>query len=70
MTLAAVRERSLTHLRDPALGLSATTAGRRRIGSRGGWGWDGEGATPVEAASLALWGARTCRRDPARMRVG
>ena len=71
MMLAAVREGAVTHLDDPALNLSATSATRRRIGSRGGWGWGGENATPVEAASLALWGAKTTKRDPARkMRVG
>lgn len=71
MMLDAVRGGGVTHLDDPALGLSATTSSRRAIGSRGGWGWGGQNSTPVEAASLALWGARTCKRNPNRkMRVG
>ena len=71
MMLAAVRDGSMTHLDDPALNLSATTATRRPIGSRGGWGWGGDNATPIEAASLALWGAKTTKRDPARkLRIG
>lgn len=71
MMLEAVRGRGVTHLDDPALNLSATSATRRKIGSRGGWSWGGDNSTPMEAASLALWGARTTKRDPARkMRVG
>lgn len=71
MMLAAVRDGSMTHLDDPALNLSATTATRRSIGSRGGWGWGGDNATPIEAASLALWGAKTTKRNPARkLRIG
>lgn len=71
MMLAAIREGRLSHLDDPALGLSATTATRRRIGSRGGWGWGGDAATEIEAASLAVWGAKTSRRNPSRkLRVG
>lgn len=61
----------MTHLDDPALNLSATTATRRAIGSRGGWGWGGDNSTPIEAASLALWGAKTSKRNPARkLRIG
>lgn len=71
MMLEAVRGGGVTHLDDPALNLSATSATRRKIGSRGGWSWGGDDSTPMEAASLALWGARTTKRDPARkMRVG
>lgn len=48
---------------------SAITATKRPIG--GGWGFGGENAGPVEACALALWGARTCKRDPTRrMRIG
>lgn len=71
MMLDAIRSGGMTHIEDPALTLSATSATRRAIGGRGGWGWGGDSATPMEAASLALWGARTSRRDPTRrMRVG
>ena len=66
MTLDAVRCRQLTHIEGPALDLSATTSTRRPIGRNGGWGWGGQDPTPIDAASLALWAARTSRRDPTR----
>jgi hypothetical protein len=48
---------------------SAITAIKRPIS--GGWGFGGENSTPIEACSLALWGARTSKRDPGRsMRIG
>ena len=45
---------------------SATTSTRRRIGSAGGWGFGGDNPMPVDAASLALWGALNSDRDPRR----
>ena len=48
---------------------SAMTAIKRPIG--GGWGFGGENSAPIEAAALALWGAKTSKRDPNRkMRIG
>ena len=48
---------------------SAVTATRRPIG--GGFGFGGENSLPIEACALALWGAKNCRRDPARkMKIG
>lgn len=48
---------------------SALTSVKRPIS--GGWGFGGENAAPIESASLALWGAKTARRDPNRkMKVG
>lgn len=48
---------------------SALSSVKRPIS--GGWGFGGENAAPIEAASLALWGAKTAKRDPNRkMRVG
>ena len=53
----------------PALRESAVTAVKRPIG--GGWGFGGDNSIPVEAAALALWGAKTSKRDPTRrMRIG
>ena len=50
---------------------SATTATKRPIGNRGGWGFGGDNSTPIEACSLALYGVKTCKRDPSRkMRIG
>lgn len=48
---------------------SAVTSTRRSIGA--GWGFGGENPAPIEAASLALWGAKTSKRNPTRrMRIG
>ena len=48
---------------------SAVSAVKRPIS--GGWGFGGENSTPIEAAALALWGAKTSKRDPSRkMRIG
>ena len=48
---------------------SAVTAVKRHIG--GGWGFGGENSTPIEAAALALYGAKVAKRDPSRkMRIG
>lgn len=48
---------------------SAITSVKRPIS--GGWGFGGDNAAPIESASLALWGAKTAKRDPNRkMKVG
>jgi len=48
---------------------SALSSIKRPIGK--GWGFGGEDSAPIEAAALALWGAKTTKRDPSRkMRVG
>ena len=48
---------------------SAVTSIKRPIG--GGWGFGGDNSAPIEAAALALWGAKTTKRDPNRkMRIG
>lgn len=67
---AAVDEKSMTWfagqeiLRD-----SAVTATKRPLA--GGWAFGGDNSAPIEAAALALWGAKTTKRDPSRkMRVG
>lgn len=66
----AINERTVTwYAGQPALRDSAVTSIKRPIG--GGWGFGGENSIPVEAAALALWGAKTSRRDPTReMRIG
>lgn len=43
---------------------SAITSTKRPIS--GGWGFGGDNAPPIEAAALALWGAKTSKRDPMR----
>lgn len=60
---------TLKHPESPALDDSARKSVRRSIGQNGGWGFgDGPGcaSTPIEAASLALYAARTTKRDPRR----
>jgi hypothetical protein len=52
-----------------ALRDSAVSAVKRPLG--GGWAFGGDDPGPIEAASLALWGAVTCKRDPTRrMKIG
>ena len=66
----AVNENTLTWYKpQEALNESAVTAVKRPIG--GGYGFGGEDSLPVEACALALWGAKTSKRDPTRkMRIG
>lgn len=48
---------------------SAVSSIKRPIA--GGWGFGGENSIPIEAAALALWGAKVSKRDPnRRMRIG
>ena len=66
----AVNEQTVTWFSgQEALRESAVTATKRPIA--GGWGFGGENSGPVEAAALALWGAKTAKRNPAKkMRIG
>lgn len=52
------------HETQELLDRSATGCVKRPIGSEGGWGFGGESSAAVEAASLALWAAKTTKRDP------
>lgn len=65
-----LNEQTVTwYSKQPALRDSAITSTKRHIG--GGWGFGGENAAPIEAAALALWGAKTSRRNPSKkMRIG
>ena len=68
MLLDEVKAKTLSHIASPALDESATRSVRRDVG-RDGFGFgDGPNSTsiPIESASLALWGARTSKRDPRR----
>jgi hypothetical protein len=71
MLMDALNDKSVTwYEKQLALRDSATTSIKRSIG-RDGFGFGGENATPIEAASLALWGARTTKRNPGKqMRIG
>ena len=47
-----------------ALRESALSSVKRPIS--GGWGFGGDDSAPIEACALALWGAKTSKRDPNR----
>ena len=66
----ALNEQTVTWYRkQETLRESAVTSIKRPIG--GGWGFGGDNSTPIEAAALALWGAKNSKRDPNRkMRIG
>lgn len=65
-----LNEQTVTwYSKQEALRESAISSIKRPIG--GGWGFGGDDSAPVEAAALALWGARNSKRDPSRkMRIG
>lgn len=64
-----IGDSTTSHIGSPALDDSATKSLKRDVG-RDGWGFaDGPDsiAAPIESASLALWAARTTKRDPSRI---
>lgn len=65
-----VNEKTLTWYElQEVLNDSATTSVKRPISK--GWGFGGENSAPIEACALALWGARTSKRNPSKkMRIG
>ena len=65
-----LNEKTVTwYSQQEALRHSATASIKRPIG--GGWGFGGDDSAPIEACALALWGAKTTKRDPSRvMRIG
>lgn len=70
MLTDAINEQTVTwYSQQEALRQSAITSVKRSIG--GGWGFGGDDSAPIEAAALALWSARTSKRDPnKKMRIG
>lgn len=70
MLMDGLNEESLTWFSEQQdLRESAIGSVKRPIS--GGWGFGGDNSTPIEACALALWGARTCKRDPSRkMHIG
>ena len=66
----ALGEQSVTWFwQQEALEDSAITSVKRPLG--GGWGFGGDNSIPIEAASLALWGATNSKRNPnKKMRIG
>ena len=70
LVMDSLNEETLTwYSQQEALKNSALTSIKRPIS--GGWGFGGDDSTPIEACALALWGAKTTKRDPSRvMRIG
>ena len=67
MFFEGIRAGVVTHRADEGqkpLDESALAAVERPIGHDGAWAFGGETSTPIQAASLAYWAARTTRRDP------
>jgi len=68
--LEAIRTGGLTHAGQPGLTDSVKSAGRRPIGTGGGWGFtpitDGGDVTPIESVTMALHGVMTSKRKPGR----
>lgn len=66
----ALSEQSVTwYEKQEMLRESAVTSTKRHIG--GGWGFGGDNSAPIEAAALALYGAKTTKRNPGKkMRIG
>ena len=65
-----INEQALTWYKPQEdLDKSAQNAVKRSVGQ--GWGFGGDDSAPIEAAALALWAAKTSKRDPTRkMRIG
>jgi hypothetical protein len=65
MICDAITEKTLTwHEHQEVLKESAITSVKRPIA--GGWGFGGEASTPIESCALAVFGAKTSKRDPSK----
>lgn len=75
MFLDAVEAGGLTQFAPDGepLALAVAAAIRRTIGTQGGWGWgsmsDDTEISPLDAVTLAHWGAKTSKRKPGRKQV-
>ena len=70
MMIQAVNEALLSHSAQDELDTTAKSAVRRKIGTTGGYGWEGSAedqpATLLDAVTLAYFGAKTTKRNPGR----
>jgi hypothetical protein len=68
--LEAVKGSTVTHFNDPALNRVVRVAAKRPIGNYGGWGWQSTvgdvDISPLDAVTLAFFGAATTKRTPGR----
>ena len=70
LLLNEIAEHDVTWYREQeVLNDSALSSTKRKIGQ--GFGFGGANSAPIEACALALWGAKTCKRDPSKkMKIG
>ena len=70
LLIAEINEQTVTwYAKQEMLRDSALTSTKRSVG--GGWGFGGSDSAPIEAAALALWGARNSKRNPGKkMKIG
>jgi hypothetical protein len=68
--LEAVKASGLSHSSQPALNRVVSVAAKRPIGNYGGWGWQSTvgdvDISPLDAVTLAFFGAATTKRTPGR----
>jgi hypothetical protein len=68
--LEAVKTSGVTHFGQPALNRVVSVAAKRPIGTYGGWGWQSTVSdvdiSPLDAVTLAFFGAATTKRTPGR----
>lgn len=69
MLVNGVSDGMVTHYPDVTLDESATKSLKRKIGQAGGFGFGGEHPEPIESVALALYAAKTTKRDPKRRAV-
>ena len=70
LLVTEINEQTVTwYAKQEMLRDSALTSTKRPVG--GGWGFGGSDSAPIEAAALALWGARNSKRNPGKkMKIG
>lgn len=69
MLVNSVRERAITHVRQQDIENALTMVSKRAINSNGAYGFDGDNAEIIDALALALYAARTTKRNPKRRAV-
>lgn len=71
--LGAIRSQSVSHFAQAPLDAAVAGAEKRNIGTAGGWGWKSMSpnidVTPLDAVTLAHYGAMTSKRTPGRKQV-
>lgn len=66
LLMDSINDGSITHYGQEELDEAVKNSKKRNIGTNGGYGYGGDGAEILESIALALWGARTTKRNPSR----